>query len=121
MASIGVRLPLTENSSDGFTMLKSLGETVKQNFKMLILTSPGERVMEPNYGVGVKNYLFLNYSEDAHDKIKRKIIEQAALYMPAISLNNIVFADDRATNKMYIQIEYAIPNIGIQDLLEITI
>jgi len=41
--------------------------------------------------------------------------------MPAISLNNIVFADDRATNKMYIQIEYAIPNIGIQDLLEITI
>jgi phage baseplate assembly protein W len=121
MASIGVSLPLTKNSADGFTMLKTLATTVKQNFKMLILTDPGERVMAPNYGVGLKTYLFLNYSEDVHEKIRNKVIEQTSLYMPAISIQAIDFGMDPDLNKLSIQIQYAIPNIGLQDLLEFTI
>ena len=42
MASIGVKLPLTTDSMDGFTMTKTLKDAIKQNFKMLILTNPGE-------------------------------------------------------------------------------
>ena len=63
MASIGVALPITKDSSDGFTMLKSFRKTIKQNFKMLILTSPGERVMEPEFGVGIRRFLFENYDD----------------------------------------------------------
>mgnify|MGYP003354002300 CR=1 FL=1 len=33
---------------------------MKQNFKILLLTNPGERVHFPKFGVGLRNYLFEN-------------------------------------------------------------
>ena len=54
MAGLGPRLPLARDSGDGFGLLKSFERMVRQNLKMLILNVPGERVMEPLYGVGLK-------------------------------------------------------------------
>ena len=56
MASIGVALPLTRSDIDGFTMHKRIKDAAKQNLKMLLLTIPGERVMDPDYGVGMKKF-----------------------------------------------------------------
>ncbi len=61
MASLAVKLPLTPDSGDGFTMIKGLRALIKQNFKMLLLTIPSERVMEPEFGVGLKRFLFQNF------------------------------------------------------------
>ena len=61
MASIGVRLPLTLDSTDGFGMIKTIRDMIKQNLKMLVLTNPGERVMEPDFGVGISQFLFGNF------------------------------------------------------------
>ena len=58
MASYAVRLPLTQDTGDGYTMIKRIKTLVRQNLKMLVLTNPGERVMEPEYGVGIKTFLF---------------------------------------------------------------
>ena len=60
MSSLSVKLPITRNTIDGFAMIKDFQTLVKQNFKMLVLTAPGERVMEPEFGVGLRNYLFEN-------------------------------------------------------------
>ena len=38
MSSFGVQIPLTRDSAEGFTSLKSLKRTINQNLKMLILT-----------------------------------------------------------------------------------
>ena len=73
MWSIGIKLPITYDSGDGFTMLKTLEETVRQNLKMLILTNPGERVMEPEFGVGIQQYLFYNFSENIDTQISERI------------------------------------------------
>ena len=50
-------LPLTADEEDGhFTLLKSVLQTTEQNLKMLILTCPGERIMDINFGVGIRHY-----------------------------------------------------------------
>ena len=36
-------------------LIKTVKDNVKQNLKMLLFTAPGERVMLPDYGVGLKN------------------------------------------------------------------
>jgi|18_taG_2_1085343.scaffolds.fasta_scaffold13233_2 hypothetical protein len=121
MASYGVALPLQLDSADGFTMIKSIGSLARQNLKMLILTIPGERVMEPNFGVGLPMYLFENYGQNTMSQIDSKIREQVGIYMPAIEINNIDFGIiDPDSNYLGIAIEYSIPNIGITDLLELT-
>ena len=121
MASIGVRLPITHNSADGFTMLKSIQSTLKQNFKMLLLTDPGDRVMDPDFGCGLRTYLFLNYSENVHEQVRSKILKQTSLYIPAISITELDFGIEPDLNKLSVRIDYTIPAIGIADLLEFTI
>tara|TARA_Y100001938_G_C8080814_1_gene428939 strand:- start:2012 stop:2380 length:369 start_codon:yes stop_codon:yes gene_type:complete len=122
MASIGVKLPITYDSGDGFTMLKTLDETVRQNLKMLILTNPGERVMEPDFGVGMQQYLFYNFSENIETQISERIKTQVARYMPSVIINNIRFyGNDPDTNSLSFAIEYYVPDIGLSDLLEFTI
>ena len=61
MSSFGPRVPINYSSTNGFEMLTNLNDTIKQNFKMLLLTNPGERIMEPEFGVGLPQFLFLNY------------------------------------------------------------
>ena len=58
MAGISVKLPLSVSAQDGaYTLNKDLLSVVKQNFKMLILTNPGEKIMDPEVGVGIQKFL----------------------------------------------------------------
>ena len=121
MSSISVRLPLNRSTSDGFEMLKTIKAAVKQNFQMLVMTNPGERVMDPNYGVGINQYLFLNFTEDAEQKIRSKLREQINIYMPMISLVAVHFQTAPDYNRMEVSIAYSVPDLGTTDLLEFTI
>ena len=122
MAGLAPKLPLTQDSGDGFTMIKSIKGMIKQNFKMLLLTNPGERVMEPNFGVGLKTYLFANATEDIQAQIGTKIREQTQLYLPVIRIRNIQFGlSNIDTNTLAMRVIYDIPSLGLQDLIEFTI
>ena len=56
VVTIGVALPLNPNNI--FQGTPTTKEQVKTNLLNLILTEKGERLMHPNYGLGVKNLLF---------------------------------------------------------------
>lgn len=122
MAGLAPKLPLTKDSGDGFTLIKDFETMIKQNLKMLLLTMPGERIMNPDYGVGVQQFLFANFGENIYGEIDSKIKEQVKTYMPFVQIQEILFSDinlDR--NQLGLSIKYAIPRIGITDLLEFTI
>ena len=120
--AFGVALPITYDSRDGFRLLYGFGETIKQNFKMLLLTIPGERVMEPDFGVGIMRFLFSLETDDYRGQIKSSITEQVAKYMPVIQLQSIDFYNvSPGTNSVAMRITYSLPDVGVQDLIEFTI
>jgi phage baseplate assembly protein W len=122
MASFSVALPLCRDTTDGFVMIKKFKTLVRQNLKMLILTVPGERIMDPEFGVGLKTYLFQNFHEGTLAEIDAKVREQAAKYLPVVSIIGLSFDQSRIdTNQLGIAIKFTIPNIGATDLLQITI
>jgi len=122
MSSISVKLPLRQSSIDGFVMNKSIISVIRQNLKMLVLTIPGERVMEPNYGVGLKKYLFENFSSTTSARINNNIREQVKVYMPAVKISNIIVdTDSQDANTLLVVIKYSVTGITTNDLLEITI
>jgi len=121
MASLGIALPITHDSGDGFTMLKSVESMIKQNFKMLILTIPGERIMEPEFGIGLKRFLFSMQSENPASSIEATIRSQVKTYLPVVSIKDVRIRTDQDRYSMSISIHYSIPDIGTEDLLEITI
>tara|TARA_R110002110_G_scaffold78923_1_gene206698 strand:+ start:557 stop:922 length:366 start_codon:yes stop_codon:yes gene_type:complete len=120
--SISIALPLNKNSTNGFETNDSIFSVVRQNLKMLILTIPGERVMIPDYGVGLKKYLFDSYGEHLSSQIDHKIREQVKKYMPAITIFDIIINKDNLdTSRLNIAISYSIPGIQMKDLLRFTI
>tara|TARA_Y100001938_G_scaffold149835_1_gene238205 strand:+ start:202 stop:570 length:369 start_codon:yes stop_codon:yes gene_type:complete len=122
MSSLAIKLPLIRDDGDGYKTIKSFRNLIKQNFKMLLLTDHGERVMEPNYGVGLKKYLFESFDQSTFSKIETDILEQVAIYMPVVSIQEISFQQiENSNNSMIIKIAYTIPDIGARDLLEFTI
>ena len=56
---LSITLPLSLGDSDGPYLTHDDMESVAaQNLKMIVLTSPGERVMDSSFGVGIRSYLF---------------------------------------------------------------
>tara|TARA_B100000035_G_scaffold312534_1_gene324222 strand:+ start:2773 stop:3168 length:396 start_codon:yes stop_codon:yes gene_type:complete len=89
MAGIGPKLPLQFDNTDGYRLTKTINEQVRQNLKSLVLTAPGERVMDPNFGVGIRNYLFLQVSEGVVGKIRSEIKRQVKRYMPFLQIIDV--------------------------------
>lgn len=122
MASISIKLPVVLDGTDGFAMIKSIKDMIKQNLKMLILTNPGERVMEPEFGVGITQYLFENSSSNVYADIDNKIREQASIYMPMITIEEVNFYSiEPDSNKVSFRLVYSMPSIAANDLIEFTI
>ena len=122
MSSLSIRLPLRRDSDDGYKMIKSIQSMVKQNFKMLLLTIPGERVMIPEYGVGLPRYLFELHSSNLEQNISSKINQQVDRYMPYLRIDNMQFNTlANEPSSLHIEITYSIPSLNFRDLLALTI
>ena len=124
MKGYSPKLPLTLDPNDGYLLTHNLKEVVAQNLKMLILTSPGERIMEPLFGVGVYNYLFELNTIHTQIAIKERILQQTKKYMPFVQILQIEFMDPEQGGDfeaLGISIRYSIPSINSTDILRINL
>ena len=83
--TIGLAFPLI--SGGNFTRTTKFSDQIKANIINVLLTDRGERPMQPDFGVGLKNLLFENI-ENA-DEIKPEIESQLEIYVPDIELLDI--------------------------------
>jgi hypothetical protein len=122
MFGYSVKLPVLRDSKDGFTLTKSIQENVQQNLKNIVLTAPGERIMDPNFGVGIRAFLFEHNIESVREDIKERIFSQVKKYMPFVQIKGVRMGEDREiSEKLYIQIEYAISGLSAVDILQLAI
>ena len=68
--TISPRLPLSSDNQFGYAMLVTMKQTISQNLKCLMLTAPGEKIMDPRFGVGLRKYLFRNFGPEVVNEIK---------------------------------------------------
>ena len=119
MQGIGPILPLSYDSQFGFYSLNtSYKEQTQQNFKTLLLTTPGERVMNPDFGIGLRHFLF-EPKESAIPKLKQRIFNQVQKYMPYIKINRLLFGSPGGQNELLddillsVRIEYEVSGFDI--------
>ena len=133
MSGISPKLPLYTDPVDGIALNKTLKQMTRQNLKMIILTSPGERIMYPKFGVGLKRYLFMNNTSRTLSDIKRKIEEQVRIYLPTVNIRSIKFLSENgeeirssfesssSSNYVNLVIDYEIPSAFVSDTLNIKV
>jgi len=120
MAGISPRLPLSLDRNDiGHTLNKNIKDTIKQNLKNLVLTNPGERVYDANFGVGIKRFLFENMSEAVDADIISRIGNQISKYMSFLSVNSIKILRKDDYNSISITISYSVPSLSVTDYLSL--
>ena len=113
--TIGVAFPLDSvNMFKGTTTVK---EQVKSNLINLLLTEPGERVNEPNFGVGLKKLLF-EQSPNV-EVLKEKINTQIEFYIPTITLTDVSFTPSEDEYKLFILISYSFNLDGSTDAIQL--
>ena len=112
MAGYSVKLPLSRDNLDGFSLNKTLNDVLRQNLKHVVLTIPGERMMNPNFGAGIIRYLFENVSPGLQQQVEADILKQVELYVPSVEILDIVFSlsdEPLANTLMSIAIHYSTP------------
>ena len=133
MSGISPKLPLYIDPVDGIALNKTLKQMARQNLKMIILTSPGERIMHPKFGVGLRRYLFMNNTQSTLSDMSRKIEQQVRTYLPNIKIRSIKFLSENgdeirssfesssSSNYVKLVLDYEIPSAFISDTLDIKV
>jgi len=133
VSGISPKLPLYIDPIDGIALNKTLKQMTRQNLKMIILTSPGERIMYPKFGVGIRRYLFMNNTQRTLSDISRKIEQQVRTYLPSVTIRSIKFLSENgeeirssfegssSSNYVHLVINYEIPYAFVSDTLNIKV
>ncbi len=118
------KLPLSTNTNH-YDMIYDIESNIKQNFKNLLLTNPGERIMIPDFGCGVRRYLFEFEEDSSFDDLTAIIEDQTEAYMPFIeiediTLDTVVLGGLSKENTLAFTISYSVPSLDFKDSLLIT-
>jgi uncharacterized protein len=87
---IGVTLPLSRGNTGYFAQSFTSTEQVKSNLKNLLLTNRKERLMHPNFGVGLRELLFSQNTKDLETRIENEIETSVKYWLPFISIQDMV-------------------------------
>jgi|ETNvirnome_2_300_1030623.scaffolds.fasta_scaffold04102_2 hypothetical protein len=127
-SGIAAKLPLTLSNTFGpYELITDFSSLAKQNLKMLVLTSPGERMMDANFGVGLKKYLFEQNDSSIYSEIDENIRKQVARYLPYIRLDRIMFEEppdyvrDAFPHTLNVAIWFTIISLQINTVLNIEV
>ena len=124
---VGIVTPLRFGTIEGgiFEMHTSLRKTLNDNFKNMLLTNHGERVVSYDFGA---NLLPLTFDVSAFDKDQFdadaviRIKTSASKYMPFLVLKTFESRTDHHDNKtigkIIIRITYDLPQLQIVDQVQ---
>ena len=84
-------------------------EDIAESLRILLMTVPGERVMQPTYGCGLHAMVFENINESTITELK-DIIERAVLFFePRITLESVdVDTAESLEGRLKIQLNYTV-------------
>ena len=104
--------PAFDNESGSVEMVSDYKD-IEQSLHILLSTSLGERVMQPDYGCNLTDYMFESLSSTLIGIIKQKVENAILYYEPRIVAEKVevTTADsfDLIEGKFTISIEYSIP------------
>jgi hypothetical protein len=109
----GWSFPPTFNFESGQVEMVSDLEDIKESLDILLSTSLGERVMQPDYGCNLDDYMFESLNNSLIGLIKHHVENSILFYEPRIIVENVDVTAPDSTDliegKFTITIEYTIP------------
>ncbi|HYY58002.1 MAG TPA: GPW/gp25 family protein [Pyrinomonadaceae bacterium] len=104
----GWKFPVQVDAS-GRIMLSEFEEDIREAIRIILLTAKGERVMRPEFGTGLHNFVFETMSVTNIGTIQAAIQNALIEWEPRIELLSVsVEADQGEVGKLLINIDYEV-------------
>lgn len=87
--AVGIMLPMTDTNGSLFKLSYTTQEQAISNLKNLLLTSMGERVMQPMFGTNIPKFLFEPLTNNLLDKIEQHVRFSINFWLPYIVIENL--------------------------------
>lgn len=98
-----------DHAAQGRTQMVEAEADIHESLRIILSTVPGERIMQPTFGCGIKTYVFDEISESVLTEI-RDAIERAILFFePRITVEQIVIDSSAAMEgRIDVLIDYTV-------------
>lgn len=82
-------------------------QDIKEAIRVILMTNPGERVMRPDFGAGLTDFLFEPLSTTTLEQIRTRVNNALVDWEPRIDIQTItVTVDNSEPNKVLIAMSY---------------
>ncbi len=113
--AVGVNLPFSSPSV--FTSNYLTKDAIKNNLINFFLTEPGERFLNPNFGSGLRSFVFEQITEDNMNLIEDKVRNDLSTYFPSVIPQNIIVYEDQTLQAIITQVSYNVQDTAINDTI----
>ena len=98
-------------------------KSITNRTKLLLLTEPTELYNEPEFGTGLRKYLWQYNTENTKARLKDTIVEKLHRYEPCVDAEKTSFADGLLFSEGVIESEGENPNVlkltlGLQTIFQ---
>jgi phage baseplate assembly protein W len=91
-------------------------EAVKTSIANCFLTSPGQRILNPTYGIDLRRYLFEGINEDVAYFIENDIQVKLPRFEPRVVVKNVTVSPDPDNQQYLITLEIDVPSLHLAGL-----
>ena len=105
---VGLSFPLRADTNNSFAMTKNSIQQSRHNLRNLLLTYPGERVHNPEFGCKLREVCFEQQDENLPTKIQNAISDAVTKFLPYINILDIATQSDTAqSEKVYVTLKFS--------------
>lgn len=88
-------------------------EAVKNSITTCFLTSPGQKILSPNYGIDLRRYLFDPVSEDTAFFIADDVESNLPRFEPRVTVTNVSVVPDYDQQQYTVTLTIDVPSLNI--------
>ena len=116
---IGVSIPFS--ALNVFNTVYSTKDQTKYNLINFLLTDPRERPFNPNFGAGLRSFLFEQLETNTAQDLQTMLISQIESNFPNVNIVNLTVTSDVNIGAINIEFSYNIRNTKESDEVLLTI
>ncbi len=97
-------------------------DNIRESIRIILLTEPGERLRLPEFGCGLKNFLFRPNIPSVHRLMQEEVTQSLSRWEPRIRLESVRVEKDQADERSaIITIDYSLIATGAKEQLNMNI
>ena len=105
---VGLSFPLRADNNNNFAMTKNSIQQSRHNLRNLLLTYPGERAGNPEFGCRLRELCFEQHNESLPSRIETEIVEATNQFLPYINIIDVeTLTDANQQEKIFVSIKFS--------------